>query len=119
MIHRSKLDKYASTFRILFWIALFSSYILAILPQESAPSIHGLNDKAHHLFAFVVLGVLLRLGYTINYWIAFLMLVGYGAFIEFSQFFTINRSAEVEDILADTVGVFIGLKLYKYLLKVI
>lgn len=119
MIHRSGLYKYASAFRIFFWIALFSSYILAIIPQESAPSIHGLNDKAHHLLAFVVLGVLLRLGYKVNYWTAFFILVGYGAFIEFSQLFTINRSAEVEDILADTVGAFIGLKLYKYLRKVI
>ena len=116
---KSKLYKYRSTFRILFWLALVISYVAAVLPQDMAPSIGSLGDKAHHVFAFVVLGLLLRLAYQVNYWYALLLLVGYGAFIEFSQLFAVNRWAEGKDVVADLIGSFIGLKLYKYLRKVI
>ena len=95
------------------------SYVAAIVPQEMAPVITPLNDKAHHILAFVILGLLLRLGYRINYWYALLLLLGYGILIEVSQIYTVNRSAEQEDVVADLIGSFIGLKLYKYLRKVI
>ena len=95
------------------------SYIAAILPQEMAPTIGTLSDKAHHIFAFVVLGLLLRLAYQINYWYGLLILIAYGTFIEVSQYYTQDRCAEYKDIVADLIGAFIGLKLYKYLRKVI
>jgi len=59
------------------------------------------------------------LGYQINYWYALMVLVAYGAFIEFSQIYAINRFADVQDVVADLIGAFIGLKLYKYLRKVV
>jgi len=93
-------------------------YILALLPQEQAPHFSW-SDKANHIFAFVVLGVLLRLGFRLNYWKCLAVLVLYGTFIEASQYFTVTRSAEWADIGADTVGSFIGLKLYKYLSRVL
>jgi len=99
-------------------MALVVSYVSAILPQEIAPTIGTLSDKAHHVFAFVVLGLLLRLSYQINYWYGFLLLILFGAFIEISQYYTPDRCAEYKDIVADTIGAFIGLKLYKYLRKV-
>ncbi|MCF6245514.1 MAG: VanZ family protein [Sulfurovum sp.] len=117
-MRKSKLYRYQIQFKILFWLAIIISYIFAVLPADVAPSIPELSDKAHHVFAFVVLGLLLRLGYKVNYWYAFIILVAYGAFIEFSQLFSINRFADVKDILADLVGTFIGLRLYKYLNKV-
>ena len=42
----------------------------------------------------------------------------YGILIEFSQLFAIHRSAEFNDVLADLVGSFIGLRLYRYIVKV-
>jgi VanZ family protein len=93
--------------------------VAAILPQDLAPTVPELSDKTHHVFAFVILGLLLRLAYNINYWYGLLILVGFGAFIEVSQYFTVTRVAEEKDVLADLIGSFIGLKLYKYLRKVI
>jgi len=119
LLRKSKLYRYRSIFRVLFWLALIGSYVAAVLPQDMAPTIGPLSDKAHHVLAFVILGLLLRLAYQINYWYALVFLVGYGAFIEFSQLYAVNRSAEMEDVTADLIGSFIGLKLYKYLRKVI
>jgi VanZ family protein len=95
------------------------SYVAAIVPQDIAPVLGPLNDKSQHILAFVILGILLRLGYQINYWYALLLLLGYGIVIEISQLFTTNRSAEQADVVADLIGSFIGLKLYKYLRRVI
>ena len=119
MLKKSKLYRYRTQFRVLFWFALVGSYIAAVLPQNIAPTIGTLSDKAHHVFAFVVLGLLLRLAYRINYWYGLLILIAYGGIIELSQYFTPDRCAEYKDIVADTIGTFIGLKLYKYLRKVI
>jgi VanZ family protein len=100
-------------------LALGISYIFAVLPDNMAPHIESLSDKTHHVFAFVVLGLFLRLSYRLEYWYALVWLVGYGAFIELSQYFLPTRSADYQDIVADLIGAFIGLKLYKYLRKVI
>jgi VanZ family protein len=100
-------------------LALLVSYIAAVVPQDMAPVLGSLNDKSHHILAFVILGLLLRLGYQINYWYALLLLLGYGILIEFSQIYAVNRSAEQADVVADLIGSFIGLKLYKYLRRVI
>ena len=118
-MRKSKLYRYRSTFRILFWLALITAYIAAVLPQNIAPNVSALSDKAHHVLAFIVLGLLLRLAYKINYWYGLLFLVGFGVFIEISQYFTPTRAAEGEDVIADLIGIFIGFKLYKYLRKVL
>lgn len=103
----------------MFWLAIVVAYLAAVLPQDLAPTIPQFSDKAHHVLAFVVLGLLLRLSYNINYWYGLLVLVGFGIFIEVSQYFTVTRVAEEKDLIADLIGSFIGLKLYKYLRKVI
>ena len=113
------LYRYRTYFRVLFWLALIVSYTAAILPQEVAPTIGTLGDKAHHILAFWVLGVLLRLAYQVNYLYGLLILIGYGNFIEVSQYFTPNRCAEYQDIVADTIGIFIGFIFYRYIQKVI
>ena len=118
-LKKSKLYRYRTAFRVLFWLALLVSYISAVLPSDLAPHIEKVSDKAHHVFAFVVLGVLLRLGYRIPYWYGLAALVCFGTFIEISQYYTPDRCAEYQDIIADTIGIFIGFKLYKYLRKVI
>lgn len=119
MLNVLKLYKYRSIFRVLFWLALVVSYVAAVVPQDMAPTLGSMSDKGHHVLAFVVLSLLLRLGYQIDYWYALLLLLGYGVFIEVSQLYTINRSAEQADVVADLIGSFIGVTLYKYLRKVI
>lgn len=118
-MEKSRLYRYRTTFRVLFWLAIVVAYTAAILPQDSAPTIPKFSDKAHHVLAFVVLGLLLRLAYKVNYWYGLLILVGFGMFIEISQYFTATRVAEGKDMIADLVGAFIGFRLYKHLCKVI
>lgn len=106
-------------FKRLFWLALSVAYFAAIVPQDVAPSIPEISDKAHHVFAFMVLGILFRFAYKINYWYALVLLIGFGGLIEISQYYTPTRVAEMNDVLADTIGALIGLKLYKYFAKLI
>jgi len=118
LLKKLHLFKYQRFFRLLFWLAIVVSYTAAILPQDITLQIATWSDKAQHVLAFVVLGMLLRFAYPLGYWYALLCLIGYGAFIEVSQYFTPDRMAEYKDIVADTIGTFIGLKLYKYFYKV-
>lgn len=118
-LKKTKLTRYAVHFKVLFWLALVVSYIFAVLPSEIAPSIPGVSDKVNHIVAFVVLAILLRLGYRIHFGYALMILVAYGVFIEFSQLYAVNRTADYQDVIADTIGTFIGLMLYKYIQKVI
>ena len=117
-LSRSLLYRYRKQYRLLFVVAAVSIYTLAILPQAEAPQLHW-SDTADHLLAFAVLGLLLRMGFRISYFRSVLLLILYGTFIEASQYFTVDRSAEWADIAADTVGILLGLKLYKYLRRIV
>jgi len=116
-LKKLNLYNHSLVFKILFWIALVVSYIAAVLPQDMAPQIGSLNDKGHHILAFMTLSLLLQFGYRIKSWYVFFLLLGYGIFIEVSQLYAINRYGDVQDVLADTVGIFIGLTFHKYLKK--
>ncbi len=115
---RSLLYRYQKLFKWLFIIAIIAIYILAMLPQNQAPQLHW-SDKVSHVFAFMVLGFLLRMGFRISYFHSLTLLILYGAFIEASQYFTPDRSTEMADIGADAIGTFMGLKLYKYLRRLL
>ena len=106
-------------FRVLFWSALIVSYISAVVPQDIAPTIGSLSDKSIHFIAFAVLTLLLRLAYSITWFQTFLLLFIYAVFIEFSQFFTSDRSVEVLDIVADVIGIGIGLLFYPFIKRLI
>jgi VanZ family protein len=94
--------------------ALVGSYVLSVLPGEIVAPLFHWSDKLNHAGAFLVLGFLLRMGWRMSYWKALALLVAYGGFIEISQMFAIHRNAEWGDLGADTIGVFLGLKIYKY-----
>jgi VanZ family protein len=104
--------QYSKLFIFAFWIALVSSYILALLPQEMAPTFQELSDKSLHFLAFAVLTVLLNLSYKIQWWKSSLYMLFYAVFIEFSQYFTPNRCVEFLDVVADTIGIIIGFIIY-------
>ena len=108
---------YPLVFRILFWLALIISYISAVVPQDMAPTIGSLSDKGIHFIAFTVLTLLLRFAYSITWFQTFLLLFIYAVFIEFSQYFTPNRSAELLDVVADVIGIGIGLLLHPFIKK--
>jgi len=105
------------TVKVFFWAALASSYILAVLPQEDMPKLTPFGDKSNHFLAFSVLTILLLRAYRIRYRNAFAWMLLYGVFIEVSQLFTLNRSSEVLDVLADSIGIVMGIALYKIIEK--
>ena len=106
-----KLNR-ANIYKILFWTALVSSYILAILPQSEVPKITPLSDKGNHFIAFATLTLLLFYAYRVSYVKNTLLMFFYGLWIEFSQLFTVNRQGEWADVVADTIGILIGLIIY-------
>lgn len=99
-------------YKTLFWIALIASYILAILPQNDVPKITPLNDKGNHFIAFATLTLLLFYAYRVGYIKNALLMLAYGVWIEFSQLFTLNRQAEIADVVADAIGIIIGIAIY-------
>ncbi|MEA3455520.1 MAG: VanZ family protein [Campylobacterota bacterium] len=98
--------------KLLFWLALISSYLLAVLPQENVPQLTPFNDKGNHFLAFAVLTLLILHAYRVRYFTAFILMMLYGVLIEVSQLFAVNRHGELLDVLADTIGVVIGILLY-------
>ncbi len=111
------MRQYSLFWRLIFIITLLGSYILSILPGEVVAPLFSWSDKLNHTGAFMVLGLLLRMGWRIDYWQAMILLIAYGGFIEISQLFAVHRSAEWADLGADAIGIFLGLKIYKYIRK--
>jgi len=106
------LLQYSKHYKILFWITLLCSYVLAIIPQDMVPDIQEFSDKTLHFIAFSVLTLLLSMSYRIVWWKNVGYMLFYAVFIEFSQYFTPNRCAEFLDVTADAIGITLGLILY-------
>lgn len=101
-------------FRLLFFSALFSISILAILPDYNAlPQIVSVSDILNHGAAFSVLTILYALAYFHTPKRIAITLISYGVLIETVQAFLPTRCASFEDIIADSVGIFVGLTLTK------
>jgi len=101
-------------FRTLFFIALISISILAILPDYNAlPPIVSVSDLLNHAAAFSVLSILYTLAYSHTQKQIAVALISYGVMIEAVQAFLPTRDASIEDIIADSAGILIGLTITK------
>ena len=80
---------------------------LAFTPAPP-PGLDSGWDKLNHFGAFALLTVTACVGYT-SRWRVAAALLGYGIFIECVQAFIPERTAEAADVLADAVGIAIGL----------
>lgn len=96
------------TWRFAFFFTAIVILVLALMPI-SAPLPSTGWDKTNHLLAFGVLAWLGRGAWPPRLHIVIPALVGYGVVIEVLQSFTPNRSAEVSDVVADAVGVILGI----------
>jgi VanZ family protein len=99
-------------YRSFFILIVVLVYLLAITPSSgSPPSIPYLDKILHFLIFFLLTFILdfctrkpLR-----EHFCLILLLIGFGVFIEVSQYFTTTRSAEFLDGLCDFLGVLVYL----------
>lgn len=95
-------------FRLLFWGCAIAVLVLALMPPSPRMPDTGW-DKANHMLAFGVLAMLAMRGWPGRAWVILLALIGYGVLIEVLQGFTPDRDADAIDVIADTIGILIGL----------
>ena len=106
LIYNEKLQ------RVLFFIALAAVEYLATTSRH-IPIVESLWDKFNHFFAFCVLYVLLSLGFIgLKWWQKMGLLVLFGMQIELVQSFLPARFFSMLDVVADFVGIVIGMGVY-------
>jgi VanZ family protein len=94
--------------RLLFWIGCVIVAVLALLPKEQVPIILDFWDKAQHVAAFFVLGVLGLLVYFGRKVRVLLGLSMFGACIELLQWIGGVRTGSPGDWVADLAGLAIA-----------
>lgn len=99
----------AAAWRRLFWLAVVAGVVLALMPAaQDAEHWFAHSDKVKHALSFAVLvGLGWRGGFRSMLRLTLGLLV-LGASIEVAQSFTPTRSAEWGDLLADAVGIAVG-----------
>lgn len=96
--------------RWMFWACLLAVLALSLLPLSPQLPTTGW-DKTNHLLAFCLLAMLGNQAYRSRTVMVLLGLLAYGGMIEVLQSFTPDRMAEWADLLADSLGLAMGLAL--------
>lgn len=104
-------------YRITFFMILLTIEFLATA-RVGVESVTLGWDKLNHLFAFMVLYLLLSLAFR-NLSIAYkvLLLFAFGLQIEIVQSFLPPREFSYLDVLADAIGIMFGLFVYRKLVR--
>lgn len=88
-------------------LALLAITTLALIPMPEMPMGSGW-DKFDHWSAFFILSLLAAHAFPQRpFWRIALALLTYGIAIEIAQYFTRYRSADVMDVVADSIGILI------------
>lgn len=95
--------------RLAFWIGLGGVLLLSLLPNSALPPVDPGWDKANHIAAFAVLGLLGWRSFPQARGRLLVMLLFYGLAIEGLQSLTADRQAEWLDVVADAVGLALAL----------
>lgn len=96
--------------RLLLWVLLAVITWLAVSPRPPAAADLGW-DKLNHASAFLVLAFCACQAHARARWRSMAALLAYGVLIELLQSQVPNRSADAADVLADAVGIALGLGL--------
>jgi VanZ family protein len=98
-----------------FWLPLLFCTWMALAPQPPKIPVFKVTDVVLHAFAFSFLSFALIFAYPKRSMLqAFIVLLGYGAFIELVQSQQVERTAEWKDLGVDALGIFLGLILARY-----
>ena len=86
---------------------------MALIPISDIPNIFNLWDKVQHALAFTVLTITGSLAFPKKTKVVYVGLMLYGVCIEIIQStLTTTRFGEASDLLADSVGVMVGIIIY-------
>ncbi|WP_034764709.1 VanZ family protein [Chrysiogenes arsenatis] len=97
--------------KIVVTVGVIAITYLALTPHATIPSIDQANDKLKHILAFAFLACTTTLSWNWSWKKVFFLLLFYGAAIELAQSGIAGRHASGYDIVADVVGIFVGLLL--------
>ena len=96
----------AAFWRWLFWLCVAAGLVLALWPAPEHKQLwFPQADKLQHAASFAALFALGWLGRFRSGWRLAFGLLALGATIEVLQSFTVTRTAEWADLLADVVGI--------------
>lgn len=102
-------------FKFVFFACILAIEYLATTSLEIKP-IENSWDKANHFIAFVTLYLTLSFAYPKLQVVAkLLLLLIFGLQIEIVQYFLPNREFSLFDVVADGVGIGIGITIHKWL----
>ncbi len=91
----------------MYFVYILLIFVLSLIPLGDI-SVNQ-HDKVNHLIAFFVFTVLGFLAYRFGYFMLFFVGILAGGLIEIFQGFTKYRSSEVADLVADGIGIFLGI----------
>ena len=104
-------------FQGMLYICIIAIEYLATTTQEIKPLEHSW-DKANHFIAFLTLYILLSLAYKkLSVKVKILLLLAFGIQIEIVQAFIPGRDFSGFDVIADSVGITMGLVSYMLFVK--
>ena len=97
----------------MFWLALLGVLVLSLVPAGTSLPTTGW-DKTNHLLGFAVLSLLARCAYARLGVVGTLVgLLLFGVLIELLQAMTPDRFSEWGDLVANGVGIVVGLVLFQ------
>lgn len=97
----------------MFWLALLGVLVLSLVPASPSLPTTGW-DKTNHVLGFAILALLARCGYPRLGIVGPLCgLLAYGVLIELLQSMTPDRFSEWSDLLANGIGIVVGLALFQ------
>ncbi len=101
------------------WAAVL--FLLSELPPDAGGGPFPINDKVLHLAAYLVLGGALAWGGwragRPKAWLLWLLGLSYGVLDEWHQAFVPGRDPSFGDVIADGVGVMVGVLLFRLVLR--
>ena len=100
-------------YRLLFAGSIIGIMLLSIAPLSDLGAA-SFNDKALHIIAFLYLAIISILSkFELDKIYLFILLISYGLLIEIAQTFLPYRYFEINDLLADLIGVTIAFGFFR------
>ncbi|WP_444994299.1 VanZ family protein [Aliikangiella sp. IMCC44359] len=111
-------ETYQSYWKLLFWIILAALLYLTLTPKPPQPiSFHNI-DKLYHFAAFGGFTFVFGIAFSkISYWYILLVSILLGIAIEVVQIYVPNRGFSIADMLADFIGVIVGIIISRAIVK--